>query len=830
MDQLGMVIRRLAHLIIVLSLASFTAAASYTFEFDPDRKIDDAEIIRLDLQARWQYSEGTDIWKSISPPFFFTDQEKIDARCLFRLDSNLANTPLRFVSHGFGCAVRLFLNGNLIHTQPNDFTPFHCEFPGQYLLTDQENELKFELFKPSSEEDGFPAYPMLQKAPEYVGITRPIYVKQTSEEWINHFRQEVRNIGASVSLQYSYDIRLPAITENPVRIEERILNDKDQVIFRRSFRYDQGSNPVRNTVSISKDYLWSPDRPVRLTAQILHLNDANQAIGQRRIPFGIRYLGVAGDNLLLNSEPFKIRGINYHENLLSFEGQNYEQKLKNDLLQIKRMGCNAIRFPHYIPAPRAVEIADSLGLFLFGEIPIWRYPAPLYKSDHLLESAKQSIQNLSTHYSRSAALCGLSLGQQIPLHKATTQKFMLILKRFAESNLNILTLLSSIPGKALPSEPAADIYMFESFGSMHDLTSKQTSFLLDGNISIIQSLRRKPDSNTSVLRFQNQLWQELDHAMNLNGGFIEAYKDYYTQKASHISINTNQFPIFPVGLLDVTGEPKIWSRDLITEIWDQDQGGRLEADYPSKQTNLFSILIFFATILFFIYYKQNLRFRDNLKRSLRHPYGFFVDMRERRIIPLLNSIIAGGYYSLVLAVFLSSFIIFYNDSLYLEEILSALFVGTHFYTYYLEMSQSLSYSILFCFLFFFAYPIVFGIILKFFSIFSRQRIRFRQGLAIGFWSGAPFLFIAPISLVAYHLLDMGGFENYMIYLFIFFLLWAHYRIIHGIRVLFASKFRKVLIILLLSYGIPLIIFWAILKPDQYWYEYIRLLLEAQRLY
>jgi hypothetical protein len=353
---------------------------------------------------------------------------------------------------------------------------------------------------------------------------------------------------------------------------------------------------------------------------------------------------------------------------------------------------------------------------------------------------------------------------------------------------------------------------------------------MDGSISTMPVLRKQSVYDATDMRLESELKAQLAYALQFNGGFIEAFSDYYTEIPLPLARDDAAYPVLPAGLLTLNGETKIWSRDLIPELWRTGNNGSLEPAYLSKRTNLFSIVIFFATVLFFIYYKQNLRFRDNLKRSIRHPYGFFVDMRERRIIPLFNSIIAGGYYSLVLAAFFASFLIYYNDSLQLLEFISTLFQGSGIYELFLKISQSSTYSIIFCFLVFFLYPLVFSITIKILSLFSRSRIRFRQGLAIGFWSGAPFLFMAPVALVAFHLLDMYSVDSYLFYILIFFLLWAHYRIINGIRVLFASKFSKVLIMLLLSYSIPLLIFWAILKPEQYWYEYLKLLLEAKGLY
>ncbi len=134
------------------------------------------------------------------------------------------------------------------------------------------------------------------------------------------------------------------------------------------------------------------------------------------------------------------------------------------------------------------------------------------------------------------------------------------------------------------------------------------------------------------------------------------------------------------------------------------------------------------------------------------------------------------------------------------------------------------------FLILFLYPILISFLLKIIAVFTREKIRYRQGLAIGLWSGVPLLFMLPLSLFGFQILQFGQYETTFLIVISLFIIWAHFRIINGIRVLFITRLGKVLSVMLLSYIIPIVILWIVFKPSAYWFEYIELLYQARSLF
>jgi len=175
--------------------------------------------------------------------------------------------------------------------------------------------------------------------------------------------------------------------------------------------------------------------------------------------------------------------------------------------------------------------------------------------------------------------------------------------------------------------------------------------------------------------------------------------------------------------------------------------------------------------------------------------------------------------------------IFYaHDTFLFQEIVATLFGPFAIYSSILKICSDPLWISLMMFLILFFYPIIISFLLKIIAFFSKERIRYRQGLAIGLWSGVPLLFMLPLSLFGFQILQFGQYETAFLILISLFILWAHFRIINGIRVLFITGLGKVLSAMLLSYIIPIVILWIVFKPSAYWFEYLELLYQARSLF
>ena len=190
----------------------------------------------------------------------------------------------------------------------------------------------------------------------------------------------------------------------------------------------------------------------------------------------------------------------------------------------------------------------------------------------------------------------------------------------------------------------------------------------------------------------------------------------------------------------------------------------------------------------------------------------------------------GIFTTLIIASFLGAYIYYYHDSNWVQEMLSVVFIDKSSFNYYLSISSSPVEILLVISVILLTFPFIISLVLKFFGFFSKEHFRYRQGVAISFWSAIPFLFMLPVSFAAYHLMQYEIMQRYLLYIFILFFIWTQFRLINGVRVLFIVKTGKVFTWMFISYFVPLVTFWLVLNPKHFWIEYLKLLFSSRTLF
>ncbi len=106
---------------------------------------------------------------------------------------------------------------------------------------------------------------------------------------------------------------------------------------------------------------WSAEQPRLYDAEV------SAAGEQVRLRLGFRTVLIIGDVLTVNGRQVIFRGMNRHETH-PVRGRVFdEDHARADLIMMKQFGVNAIRFSHYPPHPRVLDLADELGFWVIDE-------------------------------------------------------------------------------------------------------------------------------------------------------------------------------------------------------------------------------------------------------------------------------------------------------------------------------------------------------------------------------------------------------------------------------------------------------------------------------
>ena len=167
------------------------------------------------------------------------------------------------------------------------------------------------------------------------------------------------------------------------------------------------------SMSLSNVQLWSDQNPKRYDVVISASND------KLRDKVGLRKIEVSAKNILLNGKPVFLRGICMHEEIPS---QIRRAKTKEDALTLlgwaKDLNCNFVRLAHYPHNEHIIRAADSLGILLWSEIPV--YWTIDFGNPEVLEKARAQLREMIARDRNKPSIIIWSVGNETPVSPTRT--------------------------------------------------------------------------------------------------------------------------------------------------------------------------------------------------------------------------------------------------------------------------------------------------------------------------------------------------------------------------------------------------------------------------
>ena len=122
---------------------------------------------------------------------------------------------------------------------------------------------------------------------------------------------------------------------------------------------------------VKNPILWSPENPYLYQIDIQLLDNNGNLLETKQKDIGFRWVSVDAKNgLYLNGKPYKMIGVNRHQDYKGYGNAVPLSLQKKDIHLIKDMGANVIRFAHYPHAQELYKLCDELGILVWTEIPI----------------------------------------------------------------------------------------------------------------------------------------------------------------------------------------------------------------------------------------------------------------------------------------------------------------------------------------------------------------------------------------------------------------------------------------------------------------------------
>lgn len=130
------------------------------------------------------------------------------------------------------------------------------------------------------------------------------------------------------------------------------------------------ASPVVLPLSIPDPKLWDgTEAPFSYKGRV-ELKKNGTTVDSRELPVGLRtFSATAGGGFLLNGKPWRLNGVNRHEDVAERASALTPDDHRRDVAIIKEMGCNAVRMGHYPQSQMFLDLLDSEGIASWVEIP-----------------------------------------------------------------------------------------------------------------------------------------------------------------------------------------------------------------------------------------------------------------------------------------------------------------------------------------------------------------------------------------------------------------------------------------------------------------------------
>jgi beta-glucuronidase len=297
----------------------------------------------------------------------------------------------------------VYLNGRKLGMHKGGFTPFNFQIPDSVLKTKN----NFLVVKVDNKRYADEVPTLNTDWWNYGGITRSVELvelpaKSTIQNYsiqLNPKNEAGNELSGWVKLSGSTGVEKVQIEIPGLKIKKNIKAADGTATF--SFLLP----PFQR---------WSTDNPYRYKVIVSTPTDRVEEL------IGFRTIVTEGKRLLLNGKPLFLRGISIHGEIPQEKRRATSEKDSRQLLSwAKELGCNMVRLAHYPHDESMTRLADSMGLVVWSEIPV--YWTIDFSSDAVYNKAKIQLDEMIARDLNRASIIIWSVGNETPVSEVRTE-------------------------------------------------------------------------------------------------------------------------------------------------------------------------------------------------------------------------------------------------------------------------------------------------------------------------------------------------------------------------------------------------------------------------
>jgi len=743
----------------------------------------------IDLSGPWDLVEDDEVTGTQSIPSTLERGRGFTVRRSVKMDKTaLQSRAWHLWFLGVSDEVDLIVNGRFVMKYPGGSAPFMARIPDNVL---REGSNLIEISVADRGDLAMlvsrfaPAAPRVRR-----GILREVFLIGTPLVWTSDLAikqaftagNSRATVSVTATIKGSSVDRLAGSTSpdealrqgSVVMNAEAVIKDRSGVVVARSGPVAvtiERSRTVRQrfTLDVSNPQLWSPTKPdlydlqIELTHQGRQVDLFQQSLGLRSARIGTINQQRA---FVLNDQQMFLNAVDYIEEYPRSGRTMSWLQMEHDVSLLKTLGVNAVRFSTAAPHPYLLHLCDRYGLLAFTEIEANGIPKRLLLAEEIWALMSNRVDMLTNYIGTHPSVVAVGLSDMLEEGTDQTNTFHTKLAEVVRSRTSALvykTVAGTSIGKT--SEGGFDLIILRA-------DSRTAREHLDGILSASQRVIRQAAVMISVGSlvspantngFSDPLSNESQAVViregyraaqnhHLAGVVVSSFNDHFLEFPTMLVDHDDAY-VRTSGLVDMWREQRV-SYAMYKALINDEKEPLLQAREYDDATPLVFIGtgIVLALVLTFLVNRSR-RFREYFLRSIVRPYNFYADIRDQRILSLVQTVILGlviaysaglvvaalGYYLrsdpafeyLTHITLPSSAVIELVRSIVWHPPMAILIVGS---LVFLTMAGA-------------------TLLLRVGSIFAKGRILFRDTFTIVVWSAVPLLALLPIGIGLYQVLS-----------------------------------------------------------------------------
>lgn len=820
---------------------------------------------KIDFAGTWKYSrDAEDSWSIVQVPSAYDFTGRTTFVRSFAVDEHLLDiAAFKLVAYGINYDCQIYVNDVFVGKHAGGYTSFVFPIPENTLQVGPENAIKVIIDNTLNAHDTLPLRQQVWGWRNYGGIFRDIYILATPRIWV----EEV-----ALSAETSPDIRQVRIAVNVVILNKNYghsLSDtlRADPLKSSSFSFyaeaqskltgamSGKSRPVpihlennkpaevETEFTINNPDLWSPESPDLYLVRCYVVSSQGRTssiIDEFDLSYGIRSIELKDGFVILNGKRTVLRGVVWQEDHPMFGSAMTYEALEKDIVMIKSLGANLMRFGNHSPHPYVLDLCDRYGLFAMEEIPAWNIPADILGRDHFVEVARTYLHEMIIRDRHHPSVLAWGIGDEFDSSEKSACMYVRTLRDYAKVVDSRPVYYSSrmvandacveevdIAGVNLyTKDPKEFSRLLERWKSNH--SSKPVILAKYGRE--VEPENRNGYSDPLSLESQAKYYREAYEAIkraNIAGSILWTFNDWRGDRPS-LTVYSGDPYLHSVGLVSYDREKRI-AYEVVRALFNDEKIAALPIGTYSRGAPMVYVLAgLFVLVSFAYFYNSNRRFRENVHRSLMRSYNFFADIRDQRVVSYVETSLIGLFISITLAIVSSSILLKFRESMALDYLLTHLLVFDSLKEKIVYLVWDPVQCIVYFSLVFYAILFILVGVIKAFSVFVKSKIHLFHAYSITMWAGIPVVLFIPVGMILYRIMESEVYVVPSLLLFVFILAWVFFRLLKGVSIIY-----DVIPIKVYASGIVISVLFVAMVFGYYDYtqstgEYIKLMVNVVR--